>query len=603
MESKTTLKSITKNGDLYCLNDWVENVVKSKDPRTYYRKLKYPKQKIDGKWYVDKESMNEIYSRSTAMHGRGLNSWYGKYGKEKNPEGKNLSNENSTKGSDIISDNMDEEHGKLYNDSIDDELDEYSVGSYVISDDEIELDEEVEKESNKEIVIKKADDNSDTRLIDMENGVLKFNGKDVKMLTDKDGEVWFKGGDVANILEYKKAKNAIQNNVDNEDKMELGKICPTNLKGALSTSPLENSQSVLNEKNVQLTTLYINESGLYTLIMKSKMKKAKEFQRWITKEVLPAIRKTGQYDITDSIKTNTVPQIAYDLNNYLNKDAVYLLHIKDNIYKYGVTTNMKKRGKALKNLEYKSVHRIFTVNNNNIGLNVEDNIKTYVKQMGIHKHFDVITKTAIDPKNDYKKKGKRTEFFIADKKTLEEIELKVVEYVKSETDKFKDSNTSGKELNKQLELANTNKNRDFATELKCTNAQLKLAAINLEAEKVKLEQKKLEAEIERLKYSGMNYDKEQKEGIVAKPIDRFKKYTCIGDDCTKLIHRKDQRCTYCHNKHSIIVAANNGRPTYKKLQHEKQTMKVFEIASKYKVSSTTINDWIKSYKKYNLMDL
>ena len=221
------------------------------------------------------------------------------------------------------------EINELYNDSIDDELDEYSVGSYVISDDEIELDEEVEEE----IVIKKADDNSDTRLIDMENGVLKFNGKDVKMLTDKDGEVWFKGGDLANILEYKKAKNAIQNNVDNEDKMELGKICPTNLKGALSISPLENSQSVLNEKNVQLTTLYINESGLYTLIMKSKMKKAKEFQRWITKEVLPAIRKTGQYDITDSIKTNTVPQIAYDLNNYLNKDAVYLLHIKDNIYK------------------------------------------------------------------------------------------------------------------------------------------------------------------------------------------------------------------------------------------------------------------------------
>jgi predicted small secreted protein len=44
-------------------------------------KIKYPKQKIDGEWYVNKESMNEIYSRSTLVHGKGINGPYGKYGK------------------------------------------------------------------------------------------------------------------------------------------------------------------------------------------------------------------------------------------------------------------------------------------------------------------------------------------------------------------------------------------------------------------------------------------------------------------------------------------------------------------------------------------
>ena len=75
---------IKKKGKLYCLNDWVENVVHSKDPQSYYTKLKYPKEKIDGKWYVNKDSMTEIYNRSTLMHGKGINGPYGKYGKMKN---------------------------------------------------------------------------------------------------------------------------------------------------------------------------------------------------------------------------------------------------------------------------------------------------------------------------------------------------------------------------------------------------------------------------------------------------------------------------------------------------------------------------------------
>lgn len=88
-----------------------------------------------------------------------------------------------------------------------------------------------------------------------------------------DGEPWFVGNDVAGILEYKDKYSAIRKNVDNEDR----RLCPVG-----STSGVQN-------------TIIINESGLYSLIFGSKLESAKRFKRWVTSEVLPSIRKTGNY--------------------------------------------------------------------------------------------------------------------------------------------------------------------------------------------------------------------------------------------------------------------------------------------------------------------
>lgn len=95
-----------------------------------------------------------------------------------------------------------------------------------------------------------------------------------------DNDVWFVGKDVAEILGYVKPRNAIANHVDNEDKM----VAP--IQGDLG--------------GTQDMTL-INESGLYSLILSSKLPTAKEFKRWVTSEVLPAIRKHGLYAIEDII--------------------------------------------------------------------------------------------------------------------------------------------------------------------------------------------------------------------------------------------------------------------------------------------------------------
>ncbi len=89
-----------------------------------------------------------------------------------------------------------------------------------------------------------------------------------------DGEAWFVGKDVAVILGYSKPRNAITTHVDCEDK----KVAP--IQGDLGGT----QQMII-----------INESGLYSLILSSKMPKARDFKRWVTSEILPTIRRTGGY--------------------------------------------------------------------------------------------------------------------------------------------------------------------------------------------------------------------------------------------------------------------------------------------------------------------
>ena len=89
----------------------------------------------------------------------------------------------------------------------------------------------------------------------------------------QNGEPWFVGKDVAEILGYSNTPKAIRDHVDDEDKLT--------------------ERIVLSGQNREVAI--INESGLYSLILSSKMPKAKEFKRWVTSEVIPAIRKTGGY--------------------------------------------------------------------------------------------------------------------------------------------------------------------------------------------------------------------------------------------------------------------------------------------------------------------
>lgn len=98
-----------------------------------------------------------------------------------------------------------------------------------------------------------------------------------------DGEPWFVGKDVAMALGYKNTKDALFKHVDSCDK----------IRGSQNATP-----SIMDNMGREQYPTWINESGLYALIFGSKLESAKRFKHWVTSEVLPAIRKTGTYNLT-----------------------------------------------------------------------------------------------------------------------------------------------------------------------------------------------------------------------------------------------------------------------------------------------------------------
>lgn len=100
---------------------------------------------------------------------------------------------------------------------------------------------------------------------------------EIKVL-ELNGETWFVGKEIAEILGYSDTRKAIRIHVDKDDKGVDEMATPGGLQ----------------------KTIIINESGLYSLILSSKLKNAKKFKRWVTSEVLPSIRKTGGYEIPKS---------------------------------------------------------------------------------------------------------------------------------------------------------------------------------------------------------------------------------------------------------------------------------------------------------------
>ena len=101
-----------------------------------------------------------------------------------------------------------------------------------------------------------------------------FNQLSVRTVTDEQGNPWFVAADVCAVLEIRNNRDAISRLDDDE-------------KDVVSTDTLGGKQEVT----------IVNESGLYSLIMKSRKPEAKAFKKWVTAEVLPSIRKTGSYSV------------------------------------------------------------------------------------------------------------------------------------------------------------------------------------------------------------------------------------------------------------------------------------------------------------------
>lgn len=172
---------------------------------------------------------------------------------------------------------------------IPDQIHIYTVDDmYKKTSDEMKLQQEIETEMQKEIEIYTHQDFGQVRTIYTY------------------GEPWFVGIDVAKILGYKNPNEALREHVPKEDIVVGERNATPSVKDSLGREQFPS---------------FINESGVYSLIMSSKLPSAQQFKRWVTAEVLPSIRKHGAYLTKEvALKVSNDPQYLRNLSNAIVRD-------------------------------------------------------------------------------------------------------------------------------------------------------------------------------------------------------------------------------------------------------------------------------------------
>lgn len=165
----------------------------------------------------------------------------------------------------------------------------------------------------------------------MENKITVFEHEEFGSVrtAEINNEIYFVGKDVAKVLGYAKPLNAISTHVDKDDSLKQGLI-----------DKLGRNQE----------TIFINESGLYSLILSSKLPKAKEFKHWVTSEILPSIRKHGGYLTPDKIaeailNPDTIIKLATALKEEQERNLTLeqdnqIMKPKANYYDKLISTNL-----------------------------------------------------------------------------------------------------------------------------------------------------------------------------------------------------------------------------------------------------------------------
>ncbi|HAR6524956.1 TPA: phage repressor protein [Staphylococcus pseudintermedius] len=204
--------------------------------------------------------------------------------------------------------------------------------------------------------------------------IFNFEELPVRTLT-VDDEPYFVGKDVANILGYSNTRDALNRHVDNEDKDVV----------KLDTLGGKQNQTL------------INESGLYSLIFSSKLDSAKRFKRWVTSEVLPAIRKTGTYQVpSDPMKAlELMFEAAKQTKEEIESVKADVIDLKENQKLDAGDYNLLSR---TINQRVAHVQKLHAITNQKLRSELFRDINSEVKKMSgassrtnvRQKHFDAI---------------------------------------------------------------------------------------------------------------------------------------------------------------------------------------------------------------------
>ena len=154
--------------------------------------------------------------------------------------------------------------------------------------------------------------------------IFNFNSTNVRTVTDEQGNPWFVAADVCKVLEIGNVSQAVSR-LDDDEKSDI-------------TTNDTSSNGVTQKRSMTI----VNESGLYSLIMKSRKPEASSFQKWVTAEVLPSIRKTGSYSVQQTrIPLDEIARSLEVANNMLNVCPSGKLKSLRQLYdNYGVNSNI-----------------------------------------------------------------------------------------------------------------------------------------------------------------------------------------------------------------------------------------------------------------------
>jgi prophage antirepressor-like protein/predicted GIY-YIG superfamily endonuclease/DNA-directed RNA polymerase subunit RPC12/RpoP len=422
--------------------------------------------------------------------------------------------------------------------------------------------------------------NDETQLVIPDNQ-LSFEGTNFFYFKDDNNEIWFKGRDVAKILGYKDTKDAIQQHIDKEDKIpykDLVAVPNTPQKGITNTEG--------SNLNIKPNTIFINESGLYSIMMTSKLPKAKEFKRWITKEVIPTIRKTGSYSLINKPDVKLLP----DLNEFENKNCFYLLNIKDNQYKFGISQNIKDRISSHKRSHnFKELVKVWNMDSFEFVKKLEKKVKDIIKQWNIQ----------------YNEENQLEWFQTNEMCTLDDIINKINEYIETIVCENKNDNNQleiQKEITKQKEIENKTKEIEMISNLltsykgplldnilsnyfKINNNQLSDSINN------KIKNNLIDTESDNEEINSYCSESENSEEESDNEENR-----CL--DCSKEINKTSIRCGQCASKKRFFDASKD-RPSYEQLKEDLKKSNYTKVGEKYNVSDNTIRKWMRKYEKYN----
>jgi prophage antirepressor-like protein len=537
---------IHRDGELYCLNDIAEKLINSKNVKEFVKKIE-GKTLINSNYYITYNSMINLLSKSKSTTAK----QYLIYLNSIKPKSK-------------------------------------KVKEIIINDDITIKDDNIKNKhiTTKEELIKKS---TERNFVDFGTNNILYDDKKI-LFFEFEENIYFKGKDICDLLKYENFTDAIIKHIDKEDIFRFSHMEGNGDRDSLPQFPdvktikpktyspkqisqLEKIKLNLEKKLTKVidnNTIFINESGLYSLIFSSKLPKAKEFKKWVTHDILISIRKTGSYNKNQN-------QIYYDDNKIKelnNENCVYIIRVKDSLYKFGITSHLKIRMNNHKRfLDFEEILEVFTLPNLNIALNIETKIKQYAINCKIRKIIENVGTELFETNDDY-----------TIERVIKEIKLMVDDELDSQERK-----ENKYKFDSILLLENT-KIKQFELELKKYEIleSMKNSDLLIEIEKTK--QLQMQEKNKQIKLETIKVQNTQTNLILEKTNK------CI--DCEALIAHTSKRCITCEHKNRFTKAIlESKRPSLKQLTKDlKKLGSYVQVGIKYNVSDNCIRKWIRKYQ-------